>query len=154
MKLYITYFVTMENSPEVSQVSVFTNYENYRKEYDRLVRLQHEYMEDLGEDDSDWVEARTETFEVAGLDLYDSVAVAVEVEWYEAVEVTLKVFVDHENAIGQALHFIDEEKARLIQEDPDLVPFDEEESFNESMHLCNDSAMSDYYFDIFAFTID
>lgn len=155
MKLYVTYFVTMENSSEVSQVSIFGQKASADAEFSRLKALEAEYMEDLdGDDDGDWAEAFMEEFEVGPVRLYDSVAVAVEVMWYEVVEVTLKVFVDQQNAIGQALHYIDEEKARLVEEDPELVPFDDDETFNESMHLCNDDAMSDYYFHIFAFTID
>lgn len=153
MKLYVTYFVTMENAPEISNVSIFTNWDNARKEYDRLVRLEHEWMKDLDPDDSDWAEARTETFEVRDLDLYDSVAVVVETEWLEAVETTLKVFTSHDNAITKALHYIDERKAELLEQDPKLRPFDEYETIEETMHLCNDSVMVDYEFEIFSFQI-
>lgn len=154
MKLYITYFVTMENAPEISNVSVFTNRDNARKEYDRLVGLEHEWMEDLDEDDSDWAEARMETIEVGELNLYDSVAVVVETEWLEAVETTIKVFTHRTDAISKALHYIDERKAQLLEQDPHLIPFNEYETFEESMHLYNDSVMVDYEFEIFAFTID
>lgn len=146
MKLYIVYLRTMENSPEVTILSVTGD---PKLAYAKFTEAQKDDFED--EDSGDWRLAG-----IAEVDFPsevrpgDMLRVVIETDWVEAVESTLKVF----RTEDEAMEFIAAEKERLLEENPDLVPFDEDETIEESMHLRDEDLMEDVYFGIDIVIVD
>ena len=73
----------------------------------------------------------------------------IETDWVEEVSTSIKIH----GSDFWAEKGIEFRKRRLLKEDPGLVPYDEDESFEESMHLHNPDVMSDYYFSVELITI-
>ena len=73
----------------------------------------------------------------------------IETDWVEEVSTSIKIHGDD----FWAEKDIEFRKRKLLEDDPNLVPFDEDETFEESMHLHNPDVMSDYYYSIELITI-
>lgn len=147
MKLYVVYFRTMQDSPEVRIVGVTTSPMKANAIFEDAKRQEQEWMSDEDPDSGNWAEACMQTFDglknvEPGTELY----VAVMTSWYEAVETDLNLHGTRESAEK----WIDLQRSRVLTEDPDLTPFDED----DDMHLHNESVMSDYYFSIEKVTVE
>lgn len=139
MIVYVTYLLTMEDSPEVSQISVTAS---SAMAGFHLRELQEYEFED--EESGDWAKACVEVYDVGDARIFDPQTAVIVVKWTESVKAMVIPFANDEDALS----YIKSEKARLMAEDECLVPFDGDE-----MHLCNDGLMSDYYFGIEHVTI-
>ena len=151
MKIYVVYFRTMVDSPEVEIRCVTTSKFIAEQALTKAQREAEEWMADEDEDSGNWAEACIKTFDGIspaygpGFRVY----VTVETAWVEEVSTTL-----HLNGTEQsAMDYVALRKRILVNEDPDLEPYDEDETFEESMHLCNPDVMSDYYFSIEPVTV-
>lgn len=147
MKVYIVYLLSMENSPEVTIQTVTADKERAEDEYKRAKALIAMWRAD--DPDSDcWAEAHIEEAEIDAA-LGDTVWTVTSTCWYEVVSTGISAFLTEE----EAKEFVASEKTRLLAENEDLMPFDEDEALEESMHLCDESVMVDYYFMIESYTI-
>ena len=146
MKIYVVYFRTMVDSPEVEIKCATTSKFIAEQALTKAQREADEWMADEDEDSGNWAEACIMVFDgiSPAYGTGSLVYVTVETAWVEEVSTTL-----HLNGTKpSAMDYVDLRKKILIKEDPDLVPYDEEETFEESMHLCNPDVMSDYYFSV------
>ena len=141
----------MVDSPEVEIRCVTTSKFIAEQALTKAQREAEEWMADEDEDSGNWAEACIKTFDGIspaygpGFRVY----VTVETAWVEEVSTTL-----HLNGTEQsAMDYVALRKRILVNEDPDLEPYDEDETFEESMHLCNPDVMSDYYFSIEPVTV-
>jgi hypothetical protein len=151
MKIYVIYLLTMEDSPEVTIKCVTTNGYIAEREFDRARKEEMDYNEDQDEDSGNWAEAYIKTFDgiSPAYGRGSLVYVTVETAWAEEVSTTL-----HLNGTEpSAMDYVNLRKKILIKDDPNLVPYDEDETLEESMHICNPDVMSDYYFSIEPITI-
>lgn len=146
MKIYVVYFRTMVDSPEVEIRCATTSKFIAEQALTKAQRETEEWMADEDEDSGNWAEACIKTFDGISPAYGPGalVHVTVETAWVEEVSTTL-----HLNGTEpSARYFVELRKRMLLNEDPDLVPYDEDETFEESMHLCNPDVMSDYYFSV------
>lgn len=146
MKIYVVYFRTMVDSPKVEIRRVTTSKFIAEQALAMAQREAEEWMADEDEDSGNWAEACIKTFDGISPAYGPGalVHVTVETAWVEEVSTTLHL----NGAESSARYFVELRKRMLLNEDPDLVPYDEDETFEESMHLCNPDVMSDYYFSI------
>ena len=145
MRANIIYYTTMENSPEVTIVGITPSKEKARGMYRKALKAAKEWEADADSDCGDWAEARMRREDLpAHVGPGDPVFAVVETEWYEGITTIVKLFASEEDA----KRYIAEEKPKLLQEYIELEPFDEDETFEESMHLSDNSVMVDYYFSI------
>lgn len=146
MKLYVVYLRTFENSPEVEILSVTTSKQIADERFKEAKKMEADLMEDVEEDSGYWAEACIQTFPVYPKSITEGseVFVAVMTEWVEIVTTTVAPLPSREDAEG----WIDMLKKSVIADDQDVMPYDEDETVEESMHLCNPDVMSDYYFSI------
>lgn len=151
MKLYVVYLRTMVNSPEVeikcATISKFIAEQALTKAQQEA----EEWMADEDEDSGNWAEACIKTFDGISDDIGPGslLYVTVVTTWVEEVTTTLRL----NGSEFWAKKYVDFRKRALIREDSNLVPYAEEETFEESMHLHNPDVMSDYYFSIEPITI-
>ena len=68
----------------------------------------------------------------------------IETDWVEEVSTSIKIH----GSDFWAEKGIEFRKRKLLEDDPNLVPYDEDDTIEESMHLHNPDVMSDYYFSI------
>ena len=136
----------MVDSPEVEIKCATTSKFIAEQALTKAQREADEWMADEDEDSGNWAEACIKTFDGIspeygpGSLLY----VTVETAWVEEVSTTL-----HLNGTEtSARSFVELRKRMLLNEDPDLVPYNEDDTFEESMHLHNPDVMSDYFFSI------
>jgi hypothetical protein len=151
MKIYVVYLRTMQDSPAVEIRRVTTSKFIAEQALAMAKREADEWMVDEDEDSGNWAEACIKTFDgiSPAYGPGSRVYVTVETAWVEEVSTTL-----HLNGTEQsAMDYVALRKRILVNEDPDLVPYDEDETFEESMHLCNPDVMSDYYFSIEPVTV-
>ena len=142
MKLYVVYYRTMENSPEVRIVTATTDKAVAKAAYKKSKKEERQFIKDAEEYESDdWAQAHMKTFVFDEGKLGDSVFVFVETIWHECVETIVYPFLNEEGADAQ-LEFA-REKAR--KDYPGIRPFDDDEPFEESFHLHDDSVMVDVY---------
>lgn len=151
MKIYVVYFRTMQDSPEVEIKCATTSKFIAEQALTKAQREADEWMDDEDEDSGNWAEACIKTFDgiSPAYGTGSLVYVTVETSWFE--EVTTKLHLN--SAKPFAMDYVDLRKKILIREDPDLVPYDEDETIEESMHLHNPAVMIDYYFSIEPVTI-
>lgn len=145
MIVYVVYFRTMEDSPEVEIRCVTTNKELADAKFKEAKREEAVWMVDEDEDSGNWAEAcikqAVTTRDIGkGSTLY----VGIATEWVEVVSTDVCLF-DSEH---WARRWVDFRKRGIIAKDGDIEPFDEDETLEESMHLCNPDVMSDYYFSV------
>ena len=145
MKLYVVYFRAMQDSPEVEIECVTTSKFIAEQALTKAQREAEEWMADEDEDSGNWAEACIMTA-LVGEDTRpgDMFFAMIETDWVEEVSTSIKIH----GSDFWAEKGIEFRKRRLLKEDPGLVPYDEDESFEESMHLHNPDIMSDYYFSI------
>lgn len=145
MKIYVVYYVTMEDSPSWAVVCVTTDKAIAEENFNEAKAWENEFMEDHDEDSGDWAEARLEEFEKGDGKVKpgDLVNVVAETEWLEGVETSVKPFLFEDFARD----YVKVRKAKALEDYPGLVPFDDE-TFDKAMHLHDDSVMVDFYFDI------
>lgn len=144
MKIYVVYFRTMVDSPEVEIKCATTSKFIAEQALTKAQREAEEWMADEDEDSGNWAEACIKTFISPAYGPGSRVYVTVETAWVEEVSTTLHLNVTEQSAMD----YVALRKRILVNEDPDLVPYDEDDTFEESMHLCNPDVMSDYYFSI------
>ena len=145
MKLYVVYFRTMVNSPEVEIKCATTSKVIAEQALTKAQREAEEWMADEDEDSGNWAEACIMTTIVSeGTRPGEMFFAMIETDWVEEVSTLIKIH----GSDFWVEKGIELRKRRLLKEDPGLVPFDEDESFEESMHLHNPDVMSDYYFSI------
>lgn len=150
VKLYVVYFRTMVDSPEVEIRCATTNKALADAKFKEAKREEEEWMADEEEGSGNWAEAcMTESIISDDFRTGDQLFIRVETEWYEAVTTEVHV---HGSPFW-AEKGIAFRKRKLLEDDPNLVPYDEDETFEESMHLRNPDVMSDYYFSVEPVTI-
>lgn len=146
MKIYVVYFRTMQDSPEVEIRCVTTSKSIAEHALTRAQREAEERMADEDEDSGNWAEACIqECIKGDGsVKPGDQVFVVTDTEWVESIETMVTPFLFKKFADM----YIEVRKSQIRNQDPDIAPYDEDETFEESMHLCNPDVMSDYYFSI------
>ena len=146
MKLYVVYFRTMVDSPEVEIKCATTSKFIAEQALTKAQREAEEWMADEDEDSGNWAEACIKTFDGISDDIGHGslLYVTVETTWVEEVSTRLHLF----GSEFWAKKHVGLRKKILVHEDPNFEPFDEDETFEESMHLCNPGVMSDYYFSV------
>ena len=144
MKIYVVYFRTMQDSPEVEIKCVTTSRELAYAKFHEAKEDEEAWNEDDGS--GNWAEACIKTFDGISDEVGRSslLYVTVETTWVEEVSTRLHLF----GSEFWAKKHIGLRKKILVHEDPNLEPFDEDETFEESMHLHNPGVMSDYYFSV------
>lgn len=145
MKLYVVYLRTMVNSPEVeikcATISKFIAEQALTKAQQEA----EEWMADEDEDSGNWAEACIMTTLVSeDTRPGDMFFAMIETDWVEEVSTSIKIH----GSDFWAEKGIELRKRKLLDEDPLLIPYDCDETFEESMHICNPDVMSDYYFSI------
>lgn len=152
MKIHVNYLVTMGDSPTITDVSAFVDKQVAKTNLASLRKEAKEFNDEAEEEDSsDWCQARCSTTEKGeGMAKPgDTVFVVIETNWLEVVETKAKPFY-FENF---AKEYIAKRKKKFHGDNPKLVPFYEDENFDETLHLCDDSLMQDVYFEIQKVTI-
>ncbi len=146
MKLYVVYFRTMQDSPEVVIKCATTSKFIAEQTLTKAQREAEEWMADEDEDSGNWAEACFKIFDGISDDIGHGslLYVTVETTWVEEVSTRLHLF----GSEFWAKKHIGLRKKILVHEDPNIEPFDEGETFEESMHLHNPGVMSDYYFSV------
>lgn len=144
MKLYVVYFRTMQDSPEVEIKCVTTSRELAYAKFHEAKEDEEAWNEDDGS--GNWAEACIqECIKGDGrVKPGDQVFVVTDTEWVESIETMVTPFLFKKFADM----YIEVRKSQIRNQDPDIVPFDEDETFEESMHLHNPGVMSDYYFSV------
>ena len=151
MKLYVVYLRTMADSPEVKIKCATTSKFIAEQALTMAQREADEWMADEDEDSGNWAEACIKTFDgiSAAYGPGSLLYVTVETAWIEEVSTTLHL----NGTIFSARDYVALRKRILLNEDPDLEPYDEGETIEESMHLHNPGVMSDYYFSVEPITV-
>ena len=145
MKLYIVYFRTMENSPEVTIECATTDKALAKAKYAKARAEAKELTEDYGDDEGNWYEAHMKTFDLSEeRKPGDTIYVYVENEWCEYVETDIKPFLFSDNAVL----YTDSRRAFFRREYSGLQSFDEDEPIEEAMHLEDPDVQADIYFSI------
>ena len=145
MKVYVVYFRTMQDSPDVRIAGVTNNYAKAQVLFEDAKRQEADWMADEDEDSSNWAEACMAKFDgLKSLEVGDKLFVGIFTSWIDVVETEIHLGGSEESI----QNWISLRKRDLLREDPNLVPFDETETVEESMHLCNPDVMSDYYFSV------
>ena len=152
MKLYVIYSRTMEDSPEVTIECVTSDkskadeaFAKAKAEADELTANHKEDCEWRDEEPWYWYEARMESFDMTEeRKPGDIVYVVVQTIWHECVETTVEPYLYRENA-DSMVAFRKEDVKKIY---PEIYPFDEDESFEESLHLTDESVMVDVYFSV------
>ena len=146
MKIYVVYFRTMQDSPEVEIKCITTSKRLAEAKFKDAKREEEEWMADVDEESGNWAEACIQIFDgvSSAYGPFSLLYVTVETSWCE--EVTTKLHLN--GTMPSAMDYVSLRKRILINEDPDLEPYDEDETIEESMHLHNPDVMSDYYFSI------
>ena len=143
MKLYVVYFRTMQDSPEVEIKCVTTSRELAYAEFHEAKEDEEAWNEDDGS--GNWAEACIMTTIVSeDTRPGDMFFAMIETDWVEEVSTSIKIH----GSDFWAEKGIEFRKRELLDDDPHLVPYDEDETFEESMHLHNPDVMSDYYFSV------
>lgn len=151
MKVYVVIMRTMENSPDVRIVSVTTSKAIANEKLKQVEAEVEEWMRDTDDDSSNWADAAIGTAKKQPrVKPGDKLTIVTITEWIEDVDTEIVVLPDEPTAKG----FIADRKKFLLEEDPDLLPFDEDETLEESMHLCDESIMADYYFNVETVTVE
>ena len=146
MKIYVVYFRTMVDSPEVEIRCATTSKFIAEQALTKARREVEEWMADEDEDSGNWAEACVKVFDgiSPAYGTGSLVYVTVETSWYEEVTTML-----HLNGTKpSAMDYVNLRKKILIKDDPNLAPYDEDETLEESMHLHNPDVMSDHYFSV------
>ena len=147
MKLYVVYFRTMQDSPEVEIRCVTADESKATAAFEKAKEEEREWMADEDEDSGNWAEARLEVFgKTEQRNPGDIVFLAVETVWHECVETSIAPYLYEINANAH----VDFRREDLMKDYPGLTPFDEDESPEKSMHLEDPSVMVDVYFDVIA----
>lgn len=149
MKIYVVYFVTMEDSPRWEVICATTSKELADKKLLAARVREKEWMNDdetwCGEDSGNWASAEIAEFDVQyEVQPGEKVFVVFDTQWYECVDVALELFRTNDEAEA----FVSSERNSQRETFPGIVPFDEDEPFEKAMHLHDDSVMVDIYFDI------
>lgn len=144
MKIYVVYFRTMQDSPEVEIKCVTTSRKLAYAKFHEAKEDEEAWNEDDGS--GNWAEACIqECIKGDGrVKPGDQVFVVTDTEWVESIETMVMPFLFKKFADM----YIEVRKSQIRNLDPDIVPFDEDETFEESMHLHNPGVMSDYYFSV------
>lgn len=149
MKIHIVYLRTMQNSPEVRIISATTDETLAQEAFARAKQEEVEWQD--ASDSGDWAEACTESIDMlAHLHRGEKIHVVVETVWHEGVETTISPFLYEQNAVNR----VNERRQARLEEYDRLIPYDEEESVDEAMHLHNPSVMVDVYFSIETVTVE
>lgn len=145
MKLYIVYFRTFENSPEVEIRCATTNKELAKEALKKAKKEAREWMKDVNEDSGDWADAHMETFDLteerkAG----DKLFLLIETVWCECVETNIWPFLCEINADTH----LEIRRQAALKDFPGLTPFNEDDTILDSTHLEDPEVAVDVYFSI------
>ena len=145
MKLYVVYFRTMQDSPDVEIRCVTADETKAKTAFEKAKKEEREWMADEEEDSGNWAQACMATFEMTEQrNSGDTIFLVVETVWCECVETTVTPYLYEINANTN----VGFRKEDLLKDFPGLTPFDDGESIEESMHLEDPSVMVDVYFDV------
>ena len=158
MKLYVVYFRMMEDSPEVTIECVTTDEAMAKVKLAEAKAKADKFTKDHEEDCSwrdeepwYWYEARMKSFDMTEeRKPGDTIFVMVQTIWDECVETTVKPFLYRENADST----VDYEREQVKKDYPDIHPFEEDENFDESFYLTDESVMVDVYFSVEPVVLD
>ena len=140
MKLYVVYFRTMQDSPEVKIVSLTTSKKKADEKFAEAKKWEEEWMADEDEESGNWAEACIMTTIVSeDTRPGDMFFAMIETDWVEEVSTSIKIH----GSDFWAEKGIEFRKRKLLEDDPNLVPYDEDDTIEESMHLHNPDVMSD-----------
>ena len=143
--LYIVYFRTMEDSPEVYIECATTSRLVANEAFLKAKAEEEEWMADQDPDMGNWAEARIRTFAIPGdIKPGDTIHVVVDTDWDEVVSTEIYPLLRKEDAES----LVEALKHDYLEDYPDVTPFDEDETIEESMHLEDPSEGVDIYFDI------
>jgi hypothetical protein len=144
-QLNIVYFRTMVDSPEVSIECVTTSKFIAERALLKAKREEEEWMADEDEDSGNWAEACIRTFEIPNdIKEGDTIHLVVETSWDEEVATGIYPFVRKEDAVSLLKYA----KQDWLEKCPGLVPFDEDETFDEAMVLEDEDEQVTIFFDI------
>lgn len=108
-------------------------------------------MKDTDDDSGDWAEVCLKELPVRrNYTPGDTAFVTVITRWIEAIHTDVKI---HPNEKVVDKH-ITEEKKKDIAENIDLIPYDEDETLEESVHLADEDVMLDIYYSAEPVTIE
>lgn len=141
MKIYVVYFRTMIDSPDVTINCVTSSRAIAELALTQAKRAEEEFMADRDEDSSDWADACIEEFDIFDAKQGETLYLLIETLWHEEVTTTIHVFRDEANAVARQ-SFLKED---ILSDYPGIVPFEEGESFDQACHLYDDSVMVDYW---------
>ena len=148
----------MDDSPDVQIRLVTTDKKKAEARLAEVEKEAQEWMEDdLAncmfdcEETGNWAEAAIAELDVPGdLKPGDFVLIVTHTLWFDCVETYFDAFCD----LDSAMAFISQEKKALAEQFEGIEPWDEDASFEESMHLHDSSVMVDAYFEVKAFKFD
>lgn len=135
----------MEDSPDVEIRCVTTSRKKAREEYKKAKSEEAEWTEKEKKNNSgNWAETCMKSFDISETRKPgDDIFVVTETIWCECIDTTVTPFLYEVNAINQ----VDLLRKNHLDKNPDLVPFFEDESIQETMHL-TDEMQTDIYFNI------
>ena len=155
MKLYIVYSRSMEDSPEVTIECATANEDLAKAKFAETKALADKFTKEHENESCDeepyyWYEARMESFDITeDRKPGDIVYVLTETIWHECVETTVMPYLNRVNAD----YMVTFSKDQIKLDYPEIYPFDEDESFEESFHLTDESVMVDVYYSVEPITI-
>lgn len=134
----------MENSPEVRIIAATTDKSLAYEKFRQAKKMEAEWMADVDGDSGDWAEACIRVWDVPGVRSGDHIHILVRTEWYEEVSTDVYPFFSVVGAKDLVSLMKDDSKERY----PGITPFNEEETFEETMHLEDPELAVDIYFSI------
>ena len=150
MKIYVVYFRTMENSPEVTIRCATTNKAVANAAFQKAKDDEAEWMKDVDEDSGDWAEACMKSFNLSEKrNPGNTIYVVVETVWHEVVETEIFPFLYELNAKSH-VKFLRQDR---YDEYVGLVPYDGE-PLHDAMHLEDPDVAVDIYYSIEAVTLE
>jgi hypothetical protein len=150
-RLYIVYFRTMVDSPEVTIECATTSRFLAERALLQAKRQEEEWMADEDEDSGNWAEACIRKFDNMPDTLKegDTIHVVVNTRWEEEVDTWINAFVRKDEATNLADYY----KQWYLADYPGLTPFDEDETIEEATHLEDPDVAVDIYVDIQSVTL-
>ena len=140
MRIFIVYQRIFNNSPDVKILCATTDKGLAKKVYDKRKKT---IKKDFDEENDDWGEVCITSQSLPGtFKKGDTVEVNIITTWFEYVKTEVKLFPDKKSS----LEYISERKKADLKKYESLVPFDEDETFEESFHLCDEDIAVDIYY--------
>ena len=144
MKIYVVYFRTMQNSPEVEIRCVTANKELADTKFREAKKEEEEWMADEEDGSGDWAESCVQSYDLDAK-TGDTIYLLIRTEWHEFVGTSIIPFVRKEDAE----RILSEIKEDYQEQYPNLTPYDG----NDEMHLEDPSVAIDVYFSVEPVTV-